>query len=251
MSDQAPLRSQNAQARLKNALDKPLSIPPAILALNDVTTSSKMLLALYVADASTKNYRALRVLGVSPSGLKKIKRRLIAQGLLRLTVKGYEVVVPGLATTQAGEGGHIVAKSESPPNQEKVALTVRKIASLEEIMIECLGSIRESLDSPEGFYYETLLMVLRLTMGRIRSDVPEGRERENALVWLTARSNEFVACKFVSHHCPEKFHRKLGHLIYNAPPEQLSHLANLIGQGQLADKNPTLLLSYLAPEGTV
>ena len=48
-----------------------LSIPPAVLALADVTASERMLLALYAAAPDAKNCRALRVLGVGLAGSKR------------------------------------------------------------------------------------------------------------------------------------------------------------------------------------
>jgi hypothetical protein len=82
-----------------------LIIPPALLALAGVTASEKLLLALYAAEPKAKNRRALHVLGVGASGLKKIKLRLKTKGFLRTTAASYEVQVPGLnIEAEAGEG---------------------------------------------------------------------------------------------------------------------------------------------------
>ena len=76
--------------------DTALNIPPAILSLTDVTASEKLLLALYVLEPKTRNSRALKILSVGESGLKKIKRRLLSKGLVRPTGDGFKVLVPGL-----------------------------------------------------------------------------------------------------------------------------------------------------------
>jgi len=46
-------------------IESPLTVPPAILGLADVTASEKLLLALYAAEPDARNYRALKVLGMA------------------------------------------------------------------------------------------------------------------------------------------------------------------------------------------
>src|SRR5882672_10850716 len=87
-----------------------LNIPTVVLALTNVTASEKMLLALYVAESDAKNYRVFRVVGVSLAGLKKIKRRLVSKGMLRSTVNGYEIMVPGMAPVLGDPEGNLVPK---------------------------------------------------------------------------------------------------------------------------------------------
>jgi len=113
-----------------NTNDNPLNIPPAILALADVTASEKLLLSLYAAEPDARNYRALEVLGVGLSGLKKIKHRLISKGLLRITANGYKVLVEGLTPAPKEAGGHLVSKSDAIEKEHKVA--VRKVKSLDQ-----------------------------------------------------------------------------------------------------------------------
>jgi len=110
-----------------------LQIPPAILAIRDATPSEKMLLSIYLNEPSVSSYRTIRILGVSRSGLKKIKGRLIAKGLLRPTIDGYRVIAPGLVPASEGGKGHFVTKSEAGSEMEKVAPRLRRMASIKEI----------------------------------------------------------------------------------------------------------------------
>jgi hypothetical protein len=96
----------NTQKQM-NTNNNPLIIPPAVTALSDATASEKLLLSLYFTVPKALNHQALKVLGVGPSGLKKIKIRLIAKGLLRSSVNGWRVLVPGLVPAPDGGGGHL------------------------------------------------------------------------------------------------------------------------------------------------
>jgi len=113
-----PFQSVRKQQTTMKIIESPLTVPPAILGLADVTASEKLLLALYAAEPDARNYRALKVLGMGESGLKKIKRRLLAKGLLLSKATGYQVVVPGRAPVPEG-GGHFFPKLTTPKKRKK------------------------------------------------------------------------------------------------------------------------------------
>jgi hypothetical protein len=90
-------------------------------------------LALYVLEPKTRNSRALKILSVGESGLKKIKRRLLSKGLVRPTGDGFKVLVPGLKPEPGEAGGHLVSKSDAIEKENKVA-PLRRVRSLGEIL---------------------------------------------------------------------------------------------------------------------
>jgi hypothetical protein len=91
------------------------------------------------------------VLGVGPSGLKKIKRRLYEKGLLRCIAGGYEVLVPGLASASAGGGGYLVPRTTIEKKEEKVA--PRSAADIMASLHEIYDLLYHNPDSEELGYF--------------------------------------------------------------------------------------------------
>jgi len=228
--------------------EHPLIIPPAIQNLYGVTSSEKLLLSLYVSDPAALNCRALSVLGVSRSGLKKIKRRLLAKGLLRFTASGYQVDVPGLAPVPEG-GGTLLPKINSIEKEEKVApttMSLRRVASANEILDSYIGTWELALR--EGAHVSTLHYIVQSTLDSIM-DLPDERERNLMLAAFTKRRDAFFALCYSSEHLPRQYQRQVDRLIAKSTPEQLAALRTAIQQAELNGVKPVLLLERLSSEG--
>ncbi len=222
--------------------NEPLNIPPAILALNDVTASEKLLLALYAAEPDAKNFMAMQVLGVGLAGLKKIKRRLRDKHYLLRKATGYVVDVPGLALGPEKTGGHLVQNSKAISKENKVALptrSLRKVASAEEILDSYIATWELALR--EGAHVSTLHYIVQSTLDRIM-DLPDERERNIMLAEFTKRRDAFLALSYSSEHLPRQCQRQVDRLIANSTPEQLAALRTAIEQAKITGVKPVFLL---------
>jgi hypothetical protein len=224
--------------------DTALNIPPAILSLTDVTASEKLLLALYVLEPKTRNSRALKILSVGESGLKKIKRRLLSKGLVRPTGDGFKVLVPGLKPEPGEAGGHLVSKSDAIEKENKVA-PLRRVRSLGEILRDYQNWMEELDDRPEGTHVEHLLDMTKATLREIQSDVPASPTKASAVEWLTRRCTGWFCIKYAADNLPRKNHPEVMRLIRHASAEQRAKLRQRIEQAQLTGGKPTLLLKEL------
>lgn len=225
--------------------DTVLNIPPAILAMEDVTASEKLLLALYLMEPKTRNSRALKILSVGESGLKKIKRRLLSKGLVRPTADGWNVLVPGLMPESGEAGGHKVSKSDALEKENKVA-PLRKVRSLGEIVRDYQNWMEELDDRPEGTHVQHRLEMTEETLREIQSDVPASPEKEKAVAWIIKHCDAWFSAAYVVDNLPRKHHNELLRLIFKATAEQRAKLRQCIEQNQLTGAKPTLLLAQLS-----
>jgi hypothetical protein len=223
----------------------PLNIPPAILSLTDVTASEKLLLALYLMEPKTRNSRALKVLNVGESGLKKIKRRLLSKGLVRPTGDGFKVLVPGLMPESGEAGGHKVPTSDAIEKKHKVA-PLRKVRSLGEILRDYQNWMEELDDRPEGTHVEHLLDMTEATLREIQSDVAASPTKEIAVAWIIKHRDAWFSVAYVVDNLPRKHHNEFLRLIRHASAEQRAKLRQRIEQAQLTGGKPTLLLAQLS-----
>lgn len=228
-----------------NTKDTALNIAPAILSLTDVTASEKLLLALYVLEPKARNSRALKVLSVGESGLKKIKRRLLSKGLVRPTADGFKVLVPGLMPEPEEAGGHKVSESDAIEKKDKVAPRLRKVRSLGEILRDYQNWIEELDDRPEGTHVHHRLEMTEETLREIQSDVPASPEKELVVAWIIKHCDAWFTMAHVIDNIPRKHHRELLRLICKATAEQRAKLRQRIEQAQLTGAKPTLLLEEL------
>ena len=230
--------------------NEPLSIPPAILALNDVTASEKMLLALYVAEPRAINFRALQVLGVGSSGLKKIKHRLLTKGLLKLTATGYQTLVPGFMPAPEETEGHFVSNSECAEKCDKVAPAPARLAkerSPVEIWDRYVAMYAQALRF--GSFPDALEMLSQNFLDFATKEVPlDWPGRDKTLTALTARRDYWFAASYISDNLPRDSQRKLGKVIGRATPEQLAALRTGIEQAKLKGIKPALLLEQFSSE---
>lgn len=232
--------------------ENPLTIPPAILGLTDVTASEKMLLALYAASPDATNYRALKVLGVGLSGLKKMKRRLFTKGLLKSTATGYQTLVPGLTPDADAAGGHLVANSGGIENENKVApppARLKKEQSLVEIWDNHVEVYAQALRF--GTYPATLEMLSQKFLDFVTSEVPpDCPARDKALANLTARRDYWFAASYIDDNYPRNSRRKYAMVIGRATPEELAAFRTAVGQAKLNGTKPVLLLEQLTGQAT-
>lgn len=130
-----------------------LTIDPEILALNDVSSSEKLLLAVYHKNPGAKSSECLRVLGVGLSGLKKIKGRLMQKHLLRITASENQVLVLGLLPEAEAKDGHFVTKIQNFQKVEKVASRTAAVVAQE--IRELFNSVEEMVHSQSGIKVAT------------------------------------------------------------------------------------------------
>src|SRR5947209_3379649 len=98
---------------------KPITIPSEIHALNIATLPEKLLLAIYASDPTAKWVR--RALSMTRAGLRKLERRLIQKGLLKVEGANHLIRAPGLVNNQQPNGGHFFSESATKQNGNKVA----------------------------------------------------------------------------------------------------------------------------------
>ena len=104
------------------------------MSLDGVTLAGKLLLAIYAADTSVKEPRVRRALGITHAGLRKLKRRLKAKGLLttcsfwtKADTK-HTIHVSGLVVHP--DGRHFVSAKSAGDFEQKVAPTLQMAESM-------------------------------------------------------------------------------------------------------------------------
>jgi hypothetical protein len=204
----------------------PLTIPPAILALNDATSSEKLLMALYAVEPLAKNYRALRVLSVGSSGLKKIKQRLMKKGYLRVTANGHEVSVPGLEPGQE-PGGHLVPNSTAALKMEKVAPVDADQFRCDAVLAHCTSRLNLYTSYMQQGHVKTALECAYYAIQRIQECKEFSPEQQDALIrqftFLESRALALLLLDDVARAkgIPRQKGDQLAELICKASPEQM------------------------------
>jgi hypothetical protein len=204
----------------------PLTISPAILALNDATSSEKLLLALYAVEPLAKNYRALHVLGVGSSGLKKIKQRLMKKGYLRVNANGHEVSVPGLEPGQE-PGGHLVLNSTASLEMEKVAPVDADQFGCDAVLAHCTSRLNLYNSYMQQGHVKTALECAYYAIQRIqecKEFLPE--QRDALLRQFTFLESRALALSLLddvgrAKRIPRQNAEQLAELICRASPEQM------------------------------
>lgn len=92
-------------------------IPAEVVALEGVGASEKFSLTVHAAKPDAPNALALRVLDISESGLKKLKNRLIQNGLLVRDGAAYWIQVPGMGVHAGPERLHNMDVANHRTNQ--------------------------------------------------------------------------------------------------------------------------------------
>jgi hypothetical protein len=208
------------------ANETPLTVPPSVLALNDATSSEKLLLALYVVEPMAKNYRALCVLGVGSSGLKKIKKRLMKKGYLSVTAIGHEVSVPGLEPGQE-PGGHLVPNSTASLEMEKVAPLDADQFGCDAVIAHCKSRLHLYNSYMHQGRVKTALECAYYAIQRIRECKDFSPEQQDALVQqFTFLESRAIALSLLddvgrANGIPRQKGEQLAELICKASPEQM------------------------------
>ena len=141
--------------------DGSLVIPAEIVALQGVGASEKFLLAVYAAKPDAQN--ALRALGNSESGLKKLKNRLIKDGMLVRDGSAYRIQVPGMVFIAEREGSYFMSEKEAIKSGKIVALAAVK--SVSEIYLEWENLVKAL--KANGVHYGTLQALTTETINEI------------------------------------------------------------------------------------
>jgi hypothetical protein len=227
---------------------EPLNIPTAILNLPDATPSEKLLLALYLTNPEASNRMAIKAVGVGASGLKKIRKRLIAKNWLRPTAHGYRLTIPGLEATPEAEAGHFFPKSKATEKENKVA-PARKVESLEEIIRSYCEDYVWLTKEPGKYDHLFVVELTRKTLDQLESDVPDGPLKERAVEALTNQDNKYYAWDYALNNWSRKDQQKAGRQIIDATPEQLAALRTAIDQAQLPGGKRVALLEGFPGKG--
>ena len=136
-------------------------IPAEIVAPQGVGASEKFLLAVYAAKPDAQN--ALRALGNSESGLKKLKNRLIKDGMLVRDGSAYRIQVPGMVFIAEREGSYFMSEKEAIKSGKIVALAAVK--SVSEIYLEWENLVKAL--KANGVHYGTLQALTTETINEI------------------------------------------------------------------------------------
>ena len=213
-----------------------------LLDIRFLLASEKVLLAFYVAHPDATNGQVATTLGISPSGLKKLKRGLLDKHVLAPTAAGYTVRLPGyvlirdkagsrfIPETEAVASGHVMT---SPPPRLVPAMDIHRTWSEH---FEYLIS-RNSPPSAVLRYTEKIIK-------RIETESPEGPERDRVLETLRDMANANFAIGFVAENAPKKNERHLIDQITHATTEQWAAFREKAEGMQLAGIAPQKLLGF-------
>jgi hypothetical protein len=227
------------QVLAETALDaSPLTIPAELLDFKYLTASAKMLLAVYVTNPGATNSQVINLLGISLSGLKKIKRALLARHVLVAAANGYTVRLPGLLLVE----GHFLSEAEAVQNGHKVPPTPRLIPAriIAKELDRALLQLRHRRDTIPSQLFDRVGRALQL----IESQSPEGPEREAILKKVRDMENFYFAWTYVFENVPRVHELQCTKLIFNATPDQLAVFRERAEGLKLAGNAPKKLLRF-------
>jgi len=210
--------SKTAQAE-----GRPLVVPAELLEFRYLSAAEKVLLAYYVANPSAPNGRVVKTLGVSSSGLKKLKRGLLDKGVLVKIEGAYAIRLPGLVLVRDSDGGHLFPESEALNRGHKVAHPAPKLTPAKDLYDYWKSSLKKMCRQPDTTPSFFLSMTTK-TIRRIEVESPVTPEREAALSKMKRAENVFFARDFVYDNIPRKYEAKFMELVNSATPEQLAAL---------------------------
>ncbi|MCL4785408.1 MAG: hypothetical protein KJ070_01240 [Verrucomicrobia bacterium] len=218
-----------------------LVIPAEIVELKGVGASDKFLLTLYAAKPDAPNALALRVLGISESGLKKLKNRLIQNGLLVRDGAAHRIRVPGMVFIAKAEGSYFMAEKEAVKTGKIVALA--SVKSVSEIYREWENLVKSM--KATGVNYSTLRFITDLTLKEIELETStDDPLREQALASLRGIDTFYFAREFLFDHTPTQYHKQGVKLLANATKEQLESFREKAEGLMLAGTTPPKLLAF-------
>jgi hypothetical protein len=197
-----------------------LVIPAPLLGFKYLSASEKVLLAYYAANPDASNVEVVATLGVSTSGLKKLKSDLLERQVLIASDEGYTIRLPGHVLVRDSQGSHFVSESDAEKSGHKVAHDAPRLTPAKDVYKHWRSSIAQlSRNRHVGPSY--LLSVTTKMIKRIEDESPEGPEREDALAEMRNAENLYFAADFIYDNIPRKYEAKCLALIGSATPEQL------------------------------
>jgi len=199
----------------------PLLVPAELLDIKHLLTSEKLVLACYVSNPSITNECLLATLGLSLSGLKKLKQGLRQKNVLVPSDNGHVVRLPGLVLVRDSEGGHFISESDAAQSGHKVALPAPKLTPAAEIYAEWLRYIKY-LRGMRDTQFGELQSYTSKMIRRVENESPDSPEREVALTRMKQKENLYFALQFVYENIPRKHEANYMKLVVNGTPEQLA-----------------------------
>lgn len=199
--------------------DNGIVIPSEILDLKGVGASEKCLLTVYAKYPNAQNALALRLLGTSPAGLKKMKGRLIQTGLLIREGASYRIQVPGMVFVGNPDGGYFVAEIEAIQSGQIVAPRVVKTALA---ILEEWKKAVDYFEEQDQMPVSTFRFLTTSSIKEIESDtLPSDPLRQKALDILRRYETIFFAFAFLFDQTPKSFWKQGKKLLNGATIEQL------------------------------
>jgi len=221
---------------------RPLIVHSELLDIRYLLASEKLLCAFYVAFPDATNVRVSDELGISPSGLKKLKSGLLEKKVLVTTTAGYTVRLPGYLLIRDELGGHFISEKEAEETGHKISLPTprlipamdlfRKWSAYSDYQHRINGSLSACLH-----YTDKMLK-------RIEIESPEGAERDMVLATLKNMADANFAIGFVAENAPPITELQMLDQISKATAEELAAFRVHVEGSQLAGIPPQKLLGF-------
>jgi hypothetical protein len=248
--------NQTAEFEQKVAPDHPVTklpaaastlvIPGEVLDLRGVIASEKFVLSFYAAHPIAQNEQVFAALGVSRSGLKKVKNRLQDVGMLIKTDAGFHIRVPGLIHVDGPEGGHFMPETEAIKTGKIVApLVVRKVRSCEAIWNEWQALIKKSCE--EGSPAIVFAGITESFIERMKEEALESPERKAVLSIMKNKVNYYTSLQYVRNYCPKELQDdcvKMLKTFDSSKPEELTVLRERVERVLVAGGDPQNLIEF-------
>jgi hypothetical protein len=217
----------NRASKTTQADIRPLVVPAELLEFRYLTASAKMLLAYFISSPGAKNERVVQTLGMSLSGLKKLKQGLLKKKVLVQTGDGYTIRLPGLFLVRDSHGGRFVSELEVLKNGYEVAHPAPKLVPTKDVYNEWKSSLKKICRQPDTTPSYLLSFTTNM-IERLKAGSAESPQREAALAVMKKAENVFFAKDFVYDNIPRKYEAKFMQLVDSATPEQLVALRSKI-----------------------
>ncbi len=199
----------------------PLLVPAELLEIKYLLASEKIILACYFANPSATNESVLTTLGLSSSGLKKLKRGLLEKRVLVQINDGYAIRLPGHVVVRDLQGGHFISESEAAKTGNIVTMPAPKLALPADIYAEWLRYIKY-LRGMRDTQFGELQSYTSKMIRRVENESPDSPERQVALTRMKQSENFYFALQFVYENIPRKHEANYMKLVVNGTPEQLA-----------------------------
>lgn len=197
-----------------------LPVPEEILRTKYLKASEKVLLAFFTANPSSTNERVLATLGLSSSGLKKLKSGLLRKRVLISTGTGFTIRLPGYVLVRDSNGGHFISEPDAAKTGYKVATPAPKLTPAADIFDA--WAIRDKKLLRPGTPFGELQSYTAKMLRRVESESPDSPEREVALRRMKQKEDFYFALQFVYENIPRRHEPHYTKLICNGTPEQLA-----------------------------